>query len=124
MRLLAMITAAVLGSVSPVSAVPVPTIPPATIDNNLEVVGENLSAEERRTRLFVDVMVNGKGPYSFLVDSGADRSVIGAGLAERLDLPVEANVMVRGMAGTSPATTVLINTLSIGSTSLLKSNNS
>ena len=115
MRLLAMITAAVLGSVSPVSAVPVPTIPPATIDNNLEVVGENLSAEERRTRLFVDVMVNGKGPYSFLVDSGADRSVIGAGLAERLDLPVEANVMVRGMAGTSPATTVLINTLSIGS---------
>lgn len=110
-----MISAAVLASTQPVSAAPGPTIPPATIDNNLEVVGENLVAEERRTRLFVDVLVNGKGPYSFLVDSGADRSVIGAGLAGRLALPVEANVMVRGMAGTSPATTVLIDTLSIGS---------
>ena len=91
-----------------------PIIPPATIDNNLEVVGESLAAEERRTRLFIDVLVNGKGPYSFLVDSGADRSVIGAGLAERLALPVDANVLVRGMAGTSPATTVFIETLSIG----------
>ena len=91
-----------------------PIIPPATIDNNLEVVGEALAAEERRTRLFIDVLVNGKGPYSFLVDSGADRSVIGAGLAERLALPVDANVLVRGMAGTSPATTVFIETLSIG----------
>ena len=110
-----MISAAVLASTPPVSAAPGPTIPPATIDNNLEVVGENLVAEERRTRLFVDVLVNGKGPYSFLVDSGADRSVIGAGLAERLALPVESYVMVRGMAVKSPATTVLIHTLSIGS---------
>ena len=102
-----------MASASP--AVTVPIIPPATIDNNLEVVGEALAAEERRTRLFIDVLVNGKGPYSFLVDSGADRSVIGAGLAERLALPVDANVLVRGMAGTSPATTVFIETLSIGS---------
>ena len=102
-----------MASASP--AVTVPIIPPATIDNNLEVVGEALAAEERRTRLFIDVLVNGKGPYSFLVDSGADRSVIGAGLAERLALPVDANVLVRGMAGTSRATTVFIETLSIGS---------
>lgn len=112
MSLLALLSVALLASAPLV--VSLPTIPPATIDNNLEVLGENLAAEERRTRLFVDVLVNGKGPYSFLVDSGADRSVIGAGLAERLALPVDANVLVRGMAGTSPATTVLIETLTIG----------
>jgi predicted aspartyl protease len=113
MSLLAIFSAGLLAIAPP--SPPGLTIPPATIDDTLEVVGESLAAEERRTRLFVDVLVNGKGPYSFLVDSGADRSVIGAGLAERLGLPVDANVMVRGMAGTSPATTVLIDTLSIGS---------
>jgi len=113
MSLFAIISAGLLVSAPP--SPPGLTITPATIDNTLEVVGENLAAEERGTRLFVDVLVNGKGPYSFLVDSGADRSVIGAALAERLALPVDANVMVRGMAGTSPATTVFIETLSIGS---------
>ncbi len=116
MSWLALLSAAVVASAPPVVVVPI--IPPATIDNNLEVVGESLAAEERRTRLFVDVLVNGKGPYSFLVDSGADRSVIGAGLAERLALPVDADVLVRGMAGTSPATTVFIETLSIGSSKI------
>jgi predicted aspartyl protease len=92
-----------------------PTVPPATIDNSLEVVGESLAAEQRRSRLFVDVKVNGRGPYRFLVDSGADRSVIGAALAERLDLPREAVVRVRGMAGTSDASSVRIDMLDIGS---------
>ncbi len=118
MSLLAIVAAAVLAGTPPVAVPAEPTIPPATIDNSLEVVGETLLADERRSRLFVDVLVNGKGPYSFLVDSGADRSVIGAGLAERLALPVDANVMVRGMAGTSPATTVLVETLSIGTSKI------
>ena len=106
--------AASLSSAAPV-AVPGPTIPPATIDNSLEVVGESLAAEQRRSRLFVDVKVNGRGPYSFLVDSGADRSVIGETLAERLALPKDAIVTVRGMAGTAQVSTVLIETLDIGS---------
>jgi predicted aspartyl protease len=106
--------ATALSSAAPV-AVPGPTIPPATIDNSLEVVGESLAAEQRRSRLFVDVKVNGRGPYSFLVDSGADRSVIGEGLAERLALPKDAIVTVRGMAGTAQVSTVLIETLDIGS---------
>ncbi|MFZ4687658.1 MAG: aspartyl protease family protein [Polymorphobacter sp.] len=97
---------------------PLLKIPPASIDNTLEVVGENLEAEERRSRLFVDVRVNGRGPYSFLVDSGADRSVIGAALAERLALPKDSVVKVRGMSGSSDVASVFIETLRIGSSDI------
>jgi len=37
-------------------------------------------------RMSVEVMVGGKGPYSFLVDTGAERTVIARELAERLGL--------------------------------------
>jgi len=49
-----------------------PTIPPATIDDTLEITGEALAAEQRRTRMFIPVEIDGKGPFRFLVDSGAD----------------------------------------------------
>src|SRR5207253_2932419 len=62
-------------------------IKPATIDNNLEVTGENLAAREVNTRMRVSVMVNDKGPFGFFVDSGADRTVVGLALAQRLHLP-------------------------------------
>ena len=54
---------------------PPPKIPPASIDETLEVTGEELAARELRSRLFVDVKINQKGPYRFVVDTGADRSV-------------------------------------------------
>ncbi|WP_422059430.1 aspartyl protease family protein [Sphingopyxis sp.] len=37
-------------------------------------------------RMSVQVMIGGKGPYSFLVDTGAERTVIARELAERLGL--------------------------------------
>lgn len=99
-------------------AEPPPLIPPATIDNSLEVAGESLSAREKGSRLFVDVRINGKGPYNFLVDSGADRSVIGAALAQRLGLPQEDRVMLRSMAGSTEVSTVFIDTLKMGASEI------
>ena len=89
-------------------------IPPATLDDNLEVSGDALNARQIRSRMFVDVRVNGQGPFRFLVDSGADRTVIGAGLARVLALPPAATVTLRSIAGTSTATTVTLDTLTIG----------
>jgi predicted aspartyl protease len=105
---------------TPAIATPVivPTIPLATIDDSLEVTGEALEAQTLRSRMFIDVKVNGAGPFRFLVDSGADRSVIGAALAERLKLPLDKTVMLRGMAGSSEVQTVLIDSLDIGSSRL------
>ena len=93
---------------------PMPLIPTASIDNSLEITGETLDAAQQRNRLFIDVSVNEQGPFRFLVDSGADRSAIGAGLAERLQLPAGAPVRLQGMAGVATVRTVLIDRLSLG----------
>ena len=91
-----------------------PTIPPAVLDDTLEVTGEAVEAEERRTRLSVDVRLNGQGPYRFLVDSGADRTVVGRDLADRLALPEGPTVRMSDMAGVSTVGTVLVDSLSLG----------
>lgn len=91
-----------------------PLIPPASIDDSLEVTGESLAAEEKRSRLFIAVMVNNQGPFRFLVDSGADRSVVSLALAERLNLPPGEPKRLQGMAGTMMVPTVLIDSLGIG----------
>lgn len=95
-----------------------PTIPPATIDNTLEITGETVRAREIETRLSVPVLVNGQGPFRFIVDSGADRSVVGAALARRLGLPVRGEALLQGMAGSSMVQTVRIDTLSLGRTTI------
>ena len=89
-------------------------IAPAIIDNNLEIVGEALNAEQLKKRMFIDVKVNGAGPYRFLVDSGADRSVVSDGLAARLHLPAGESVRVQGMAGYRDVATVEVAALTLG----------
>lgn len=62
-------------------------------------------------RITAPVMINGQGPFDFVVDTGANRTVISAALAERLDLPQGPPANIHGVAGVEPAPTVLINRL-------------
>lgn len=91
-----------------------PLIPTATVDNSLEITGEEIDAEQKRNRLFIDVRVNDQGPFRFLVDSGADRSVVGSGLADRLQLPAGEDVRLQGMAGQATVRTAIIDRLLLG----------
>jgi predicted aspartyl protease len=91
-----------------------PVIPTATLDNNLEITGEEIDAEQKRNRLFIDVRINDQGPFRFLVDSGADRSVVGAALADRLQLPSRDPVRLQGMAGQATVRSVTIDRLLLG----------
>jgi predicted aspartyl protease len=109
------VLAAVLALAEPELPPPPPKIPPASIDETLEVTGEDLKARELRSRLFIDVLVDNKGPFRFVVDTGADRSVIGSGLAAQLKLPAEEPVQLRGIIGNGQVPTVLIETLTLGS---------
>jgi len=109
--MLAGATVTVPASPQPAAA---PFIAPAAIDNSLEITGEELVAEQLKKRLFIDVKVNNNGPHRFLVDSGADRSVVSDSLATRLQLPAGDPVKLQGMAGSLDVATVEVSALSLG----------
>ena len=95
-----------------------PFIKPATIDNTLEVTGDPVAAREVNTRMAVGVMIDGKGPYRFFVDSGADRSVIGLGLAARLGLPAGPTVLLHSTGSAQSVATARIGTLRVGTSTI------
>ena len=56
-------------------------------------------------RMTVPVRVNGQGPFPFVVDTGANRSVITRELVVQLGLPIGETVTVDGVAGAHAAGT-------------------
>jgi predicted aspartyl protease len=65
--------------------------------------------------LQIEVTINGKGPYHFVVDTGADRTVIASDIAAALALPgKQSEVMVEGIVTTVPAGTVHVESLEFG----------
>lgn len=109
-----------IGKPRPAPATPpnILPLPPATIDNSLAVGGEDVKAHRIETRLSVDVMLNGRGPYKFIVDSGADTSAVGANVARNLQLPLTTPVIVNGMTGRDLVARVKVDRLSVGSSTL------
>ncbi|HEX5461700.1 MAG TPA: retroviral-like aspartic protease family protein [Steroidobacteraceae bacterium] len=66
-------------------------------------------------RLATKVYINGRGPYSFLVDTGAERTLIAAEVAVQLALPRGRRVLVEGIIRDQPAVLVQIASLRMGS---------
>ncbi|MDC1141509.1 aspartyl protease family protein [Planctomycetota bacterium] len=65
--------------------------------------------------MYVDVMVNGTGPYEFLFDSGASMNVLNKRLVEKLELEEhDAGAGVQGVGGTIEAKMVILDELEIG----------
>ncbi len=64
-------------------------------------------------RMTTPVRVNGAGPYPFIVDTGANQTVVSSELAEQLRLPAGATGPVNGIAGVQMAATT-VATLEIG----------
>lgn len=100
---------------------PVPTAPsrmaplsPAVIDDALAIGGDDIDGRKVRTRMTVGVQVNGQGPYRFVVDSGADSSVIGANLARALAMPLSTPVTLHGVTGSAVVDRVRVETLGLG----------
>jgi hypothetical protein len=91
-----------------------PPLPPAVIDETLAIGGDDIDARKVRTRMTVQVRVNGQGPYRFVVDSGADSSVIGVRAARALQLPAGTPVLLNGMTDSSQVDRVLVDTIQLG----------
>lgn len=97
-----------------VEPAPMPALPPAVIDDTLAIGGQQIDAAKVRSRMTVAVQVNGHGPYRFVVDSGADSSVIGARVAQTQQLPAGRPVTLNGMTGSSVVPRVLVDELGLG----------
>lgn len=95
-----------------------PPLPPAVIDDTLVIGGDDVDARKLRTRMTVAVQVNGRGPFRFVVDSGADTSVIGVSVARSLKLPAGTPVLLHGMTDSSRVDRVLVDELGLGQSSI------
>ncbi len=62
-------------------------------------------------RMSVDVMINGAGPFRFIVDSGATRTVVSRRLAILLALPDAGTATLHSVGGESQVDTVKIGAL-------------
>ena len=98
----------------PVPSSPMTPLPPAVIDDTLSIAGEDIDARKVRTRMTVEVRLNGRGPYRFLVDSGADSSVVGLRIAQELQLPLATPVILHGMTGSARVDRVKVDELTLG----------
>lgn len=97
-------------------AAKMPPLKPAVIDDTLDIAGEEIAARKVRSRLTVEVGVNGTGPYRFVVDSGADTSVIGERLAKALQLPEGKPVLLNSVTDSGYVNRVLVDSLQLGQT--------
>jgi predicted aspartyl protease len=72
------------------------------------------AATNKAQLLTIPVQINGQGPFRFVVDTGADRSVIAGEVAAALGLERGTRVLVEGVIRSVPADTVRLAELAVG----------
>jgi hypothetical protein len=77
-----------------------------------------VKARKVETRLTVQVLVNGSGPYNFIVDSGADTSVVGLRIARSLQLPLGSPAILNSMTARNIVDRVKVDHLTLGPTTV------
>lgn len=107
-----------IGKPTPAPNSKMPPLPPAVIDDTLSIGGDDINARKVSTRMTVEVRVNGRGPYRFLVDSGADTSVVGLRIVRELQLPIGTPANLHGMTASSRVDRVLVDELSLGQSTI------
>jgi predicted aspartyl protease len=84
-----------------------PSIPPA-----LPVAFDTIVlTPDRSTRMTVSVLLDGKGPYPFVVDTGAERTSVSNELAATLALRSAGNARLHSVTGVTPVGLYHIGTL-------------
>jgi hypothetical protein len=99
---------------APLGPSTMPPLPPAVIDNTLAIGGDDVKARKVESRMTVDVAVNGRGPYHFVVDSGADTSAVGLRVAHDLQLPLGTPVILNAVTDRNIVDRVKVDQLTLG----------
>ena len=99
----------------PAIAAPPPATAAAPLDQQqAETLGLAREVDDRMT---VGVNIGGRGPFPFIVDTGAERTVISLELARTLSLQPGRTAMVHSMSEVSEIATVVIPALRVGNRS-------
>lgn len=104
--------AAAIAALTLLCAAPLPAQLPESADPATTKIDFDRDATGRMT---VPVSINGSGPYSFLVDTGAERTVISEELAEELQLGAGRVTTLHSISGTERVETVHIPRLRVSS---------
>lgn len=88
-----------------------PTEPPATPPADGQLLE---TAFDATTRMTVPVRLDGQGPLEFVVDTGANVSVVAIEVAQRLQLPNIGQAYVHGIAGSLLTDLTRVGRLSVG----------
>jgi predicted aspartyl protease len=79
--------------------------------------GDSIKAVSGEAMLLtVGVELNGNGPFAFVVDTGADRTVIADDLIDANGMARGERVLVSGIIRSTPADTALVSRMRLGST--------
>lgn len=104
--------ASALARAQPPGSEPPTQAPPGADDDNPFTLPASLDGH---IRLSVPVLVNGKGPFPFVVDTGADHTTLSVELAKALALPPGRQVRLHSIAGASLVPTARVQRLEVGS---------
>jgi predicted aspartyl protease len=96
-----------------------PNLPPAELDDTLAIGGTEIDGRKIASRMTVGVRVNGTGPYRFVVDSGADTSVVGRRIADGLALPAGRRTILNSITDSQIVDRVLVDELELGPTKVV-----
>jgi predicted aspartyl protease len=73
------------------------------------------TTRDRIGRIWAPVLINGKGPYRLVLDTGASRSAVTRAVAEDLGVPIRRNaIRLRGATGSATVDAVRVETLEVG----------
>ncbi|HWU96362.1 MAG TPA: aspartyl protease family protein [Sphingomonas sp.] len=100
---------------NPSERTPPPQDPELTMPSPDDVEATLLALGEIDKRLTVPVAVGTSGPYNFIIDTGAERTVIARELAGSLKLGAASPVVITSMTGRDTVNTVVVPGLSIKS---------
>jgi Aspartyl protease len=71
---------------------------------------------DRIGRIWAPVLINGKGPFRLVLDTGASHSGVTSAVATALGIPLNASrpVILRGVTGSATVPTIRVDTLIVG----------
>jgi predicted aspartyl protease len=107
------ILALAIGVSPPLLAQTIASSPAGQIVTETQAGGDVATGLDLAMRMTVPVMINGKGPFQFVVDTGASRTVISEDLAKQLALPSAGTARLHAMGGSANVRMVRINTVEV-----------